>query len=359
MDNKTASLHSDIDTVLNNYDYDFTDVEITSLGNGHINNTYKLTSSTFEFVLQKINHDVFPKTLELSSNAQKINLHLLAQKTEGNYSLLVPQQALTKAGESCINVGNNYWRLMQFISDSYTLEEVKSSEQAALVASAFAKFSCALSDFPAKDLAVIIEDFHNINFRIRQLKEAVENNIQGRLSNCQVSVSFCLDQQGFINQVNEISKKLPLHVTHNDTKINNLLFSTDNKPCAVIDLDTCMPGLLMYDFGDMVRTCCSNLAEDDACTDKMALKLDVFEALIQNYQNTFGDSMTILERESLVVGAKLLPFLLGIRFLTDYLNGDAYFQVSRENHNLDRAMNQIQLFTLVCEAEPELIKLAK
>ena len=359
MDNKSASLHSDIDTVLNNYDYDFSEVEISVLGNGHINNTYQLTTPKAEFVLQQINHVVFPKTAELSSNAQKINLYLQQQKDSGNYPLSVPQQILTKTGDTYSKVGANYWRLMEFISNSYTLEQVESPKQAALVANTFAEFSCTLSDFPTKELVVIIEDFHDISFRMRQLNEAVENDLQGRLSSCQTLVNFCLDQQGFINHVIEISKKLPLHVTHNDTKINNLLFTTGDNPCAVIDLDTCMPGLLMHDFGDMVRTCCSNLAEDDTSIDDMVIKLDIFEALIQNYQNAFGDKMTALEKDSLIVGTKLLPFLLGTRFLTDYLNGDSYFQVSREKHNLDRAINQVQLFTLLCEAELELVKLAK
>lgn len=359
MDNKSASLHSDIDTVLNNYDYDFAEVEITVLGNGHINNTYKLTTPDCEFVLQQINHVVFPKTAELSSNAQKINLHLQRQKNIGNYPLYVPQQILNKSGETCSKVGANYWRLMEFISNSYTLEEVESPKQAALVANAFAEFSRTLSDFPAEELAVIIEGFHDITFRMQQLNEAVENDLQGRLSSCYKLVNFCLDQQHFIKHVTDISKKLPLHVTHNDTKINNLLFTEDDTPCAVIDLDTCMPGLLMHDFGDMVRACCSNLAEDDTNIDEMSIKLDIFKALIQSYQNAFGDKMTALEKDSLIVGAKLLPFSLGTRFLTDYLNGDNYFQVSRKKHNLDRAYNQIQLFTLFCEAEPELVKLAK
>lgn len=359
MDNKSASLHSDIDTVLNNYDYDFTEVEIVVLGNGHINNTYKLTTPDCEFVLQQINHVVFPKTVELSRNAQKINLHLKQQKTIGHYPLAVPQQLLSKTGKTYCKVGANYWRLMEFISNSYTLEEVESPEQAALVANAFAEFSCTLSDFPVEELAIIIEDFHDISYRMRQLKAAVENDMQSRLSSCHASVDFCFAQQSFISHVTDISKKLPLHVTHNDTKINNLLFTEDNTPCAVIDLDTCMPGLLMHDFGDMVRTCCSNLAEDDSNINEMVIKLDIFEALIQNYQNTFANKITALEKGSLIVGAKLLPFIIGTRFLTDYLNGDTYFQVSREKHNLDRANNQFQLFRLLCEVEPELVKLAK
>ncbi len=359
MDNKAASLNTDIDTVLNNYDFDFSKIDVTVLGNGHINNTYKLTTPDAEFVLQQINHDVFPKTLELSSNAQKINQYLLQEKLNGNYPLSVPQQLLTKAGETSIKIGSHYWRLMEFISNSYTLEEVRSPEQAALVSTAFAQFSCALSDFPANDIAVIIDDFHDISFRMRQLSEAVANDNLGRLTECKDVVDFCFDQKAFIDHVVDISKKLPLHVTHNDTKINNLLFTTGDEPCAVIDLDTCMPGLLMHDFGDMVRTCCSNLAEDDTSSDEMVLKLDIFEALITNYQKTFGSKITALEKDSLIVGAKLLPFIIGTRFLTDHLNGDNYFQVSRENHNLDRAISQIQLFTLVCESEAELVKLAQ
>jgi len=358
MEIKQSTLDTDINTVLNNYDFDFTQVKINALGNGHINSTYKLSTADFEFVLQKINHEIFTKTVELSENAQKINQHLLQQKNLGNYPFSVPQQLLTKSGDTCVKIGQDYWRLMEFIDNSYTLEEVTSPEQAALVARAFAQFSCALSDFPADELSVIIDDFHDISFRMRQLSEAVAKDSLGRLENCQHLVNFCFDQKDFINAVVEISKKLPLHVTHNDTKINNLLFSQGETPCAVIDLDTCMPGLLMHDFGDMVRTCCSNLAEDDTNSEKMIFKFDIFAALISNYQQTFGDKLSALEKESLLVGAKLLPFIVGTRFLTDHLNGDNYFTVSRENHNLHRAQSQVQLFKLICEAEPELKKLA-
>jgi Ser/Thr protein kinase RdoA (MazF antagonist) len=359
MNTKKTHLDAEIDTVLKNYNFDFSQIKIENLGNGHINCTYKLTTPTFEFVLQKINHDIFTKTQELSDNAQKINQHLLIKKASADYPLNVPQQLLTKSGNTCIKIGNNYWRLMEFIRNSYTLEEVSTPEQAALVARAFAQFSCALSDFPTSELSIIIEDFHDISFRMKQLSEAVKNDAHGRLTHCQTLVNFYFEQRDFIKEVIDISKKLPLHVTHNDTKINNLLFTQGDTPCAVIDLDTCMPGLLMHDFGDMVRTCCSNLAEDDTNSEKMVLKLDIFAALISNYQAAFGDKLTDLERRSLLIGAKLLPFIVGSRFLTDHLNGDNYFTVSKENHNLDRAKSQVQLFKLVCEAEPELLKLAQ
>ncbi len=357
MDNKKSTLHTDIDIVLSNYNFDFTQAIISPLGNGHINNTYKLSTPESEFVLQKINHDIFTKTVELSENTQKINVHLLQQKKSGNYPFAVPQQLLTTSGNVCIKVGENYWRLMEFIQGSYTLEEVTTPEQAALVARAFAQFSAALSTFPASGLTMIIDDFHDIRARICQLSEAVANDNLGRLSHCQQLVDYCFTQNSFIQHVVEISKKLPLRVTHSDTKINNLLFTQGDIPCAVIDLDTCMPGLLMHDFGDMVRTCCSNLAEDDTNIDNMVFKYDIFAALLSNYQQAFGEKITALERNSLIVGAKLLPFIIGTRFLTDHLNGDNYFAVRRENHNLERAQNQIQLFKLVCQAESELVKL--
>ncbi len=359
MDNINLPFSADIKLLLSHYDFDFSQAKLAPLGNGHINSTFKLSTPKAKFVLQKINHEVFPLTLELCENAQKINQHLKIQSQHASYPLKVPQQLLCRNGDSTVNVNGNYWRLMEYLPGSHTLEKVSNPVQASQVARAFAQFSCALSTFPAEKLTVIIEDFHDIRFRMEQLQEAIANNALNRLSACQEIVDFCLSQQDFVQQVSDLSKKLPVHVTHNDTKINNLLFDkATNEPCAVIDLDTCMPGLLMHDFGDMVRTCCSNLAEDDTSTNEMTLNLDIFEALIKSYRAVFGDKMTLLEKESLIIGARLLPFIIGSRFLTDHLNGDKYFHVSRENHNLDRAKSQLQLYKLISEAEPELRRLS-
>jgi Ser/Thr protein kinase RdoA (MazF antagonist) len=350
--------NTEIERLLTHYNHDFSKVTIVSLGNGHINTTFKLSTPNQDFVLQKINHEVFTHPLQIGNNFQQISLHLLKQKKHTNYPLLVPQQFLSKGGQNVVKIAENYWRLMDFVEGSYTLEKVTNSKQAAQVAEAFALFSGALSDFPAEKLNVVIADFHDIDFRMRQLCDAVKNDSVSRLNDCQELVDFCLSQQNFIEQVIELNNKLPLHVTHNDTKINNLLFSkTDNKPCAVIDLDTCMPGLLMHDFGDMVRTCCSNLAEDNADTENMHFNIDIFEALITNYVRVLGKKISLDERQSLIVGAKLLPFIIATRFITDHLNGDKYFQISRANHNLDRAKNQLQLYKLVVENEPKLARL--
>ena len=350
--------NTEINAVLKNYDIDFTKVNITTLGNGHINRTYKITTPEESFVLQRINHDIFIKTHELTRNTQKINKHLLHQQSLGNYPLSVPQQLLTKSGNTYTKVGEYYWRLMEFIAESFTVEAVNNPEQASAVARSFAQFSRALSDFSTTELTIIIDDFHDINYRMRQLTEAVTKDSLGRLRHCQTLVDFCFGQKSFIKQVIEISRKLPLHITHNDTKINNLLFRPGNIPCAVIDLDTCMPGLLMHDFGDMVRTCCSNLAEDDKNIDSMVFNREIFIALIQSYQQVFNDKLTLLEQESLIIGAKLLPFIVATRFLSDYLNGDHYFAVNRKEQNLDRAHNQVQLFKLVSAAESTLMQFA-
>lgn len=347
-------INKEIEEVLRHYHYDFSQVVIATLGNGHINDTYKLSTPNNNFVLQKINHHVFTNPLQLSKNTQLINQYLV----DTDYPLLVPQQLQTKNGDYVVKTKQNYWRLMEYIEDSYSVEKVSTPKEAELVARSFAMFSSALSHFSTESLSVIIPNFHDIEFRLSQLREAIKNSKANRLNSCQELTEFCFAQQSFINEVVELSSKLPLRVTHNDTKINNLLFSkVDNNPCAVIDLDTCMPGLIMHDFGDMVRTCCSNLEEDDGNVSAMQFQFDIFEALITSYQKSFGTALSPLEKESLVVGARLLPFIIGVRFLTDYINGDVYFHCSRENHNLDRAKNQFQLFNLVSKATSELKRL--
>lgn len=355
-----AAIENEIKLIISYFDFDFAKVKITPLGNGHINCTYKLTTPEYEFVLQRINHQVFTNPMKLCENAQQINQYLLEQRNADNYPLKVPQQLLSKDGNIIVKIGKDSWRLMEFIQESYTLEEATSSQQAAEIARAFAQFSCALTNFPTDNLHIIIEDFHDIGFRMQQLKEALDNDNANRLANCKDLVDFSFSLSDFVKQVTDISSHLPVYVTHNDTKINNLLFSTvNNSPCAVIDLDTCMPGLLMHDFGDMVRTCCSNLNEDDTCIEQMKFNINIFEALITNYKDAFKNKITSLEKESLIVGAKLLPLIMGVRFLTDYLNGDNYFHISRQNHNLDRAKNQFQLYKLITENESKLIELGK
>lgn len=350
VDNKT------LNQVLTQYRCSLDTSKVTPLGNGLINSTFLVRGTSANFVLQRINRNVFKQPNQVVDNAELINKHLLEKKQNGQYPLSPIWQVPTiNMQVMVIDEHDEYWRAIQYIPNCFTVEEVSTPEQATQVATAFAQFTSALSDFPATSLVEIIPDFHNLSARIDHLRTIIQEDANDRLTSCQSLVDFCFDQQEFINEVEQFTQQLPIQVTHNDTKINNLLFcSASNEPLAVIDLDTCMPGYLMHDFGDMVRTCCSNLPEDGTDLQSMTIRFDIYSALTKGYIEAFGDKMSSLEQQSLVTGAQLLPFMIGVRFLTDYLDGDNYFHVEHENHNLDRAKNQLNLYRLLHESREKL-----
>ncbi|WP_286233508.1 phosphotransferase enzyme family protein [Thalassotalea sediminis] len=344
--------------VLEAYLCDIKTSKVTPLGNGLINTTYLVSSPARKFVLQRINHHVFTQPNDVINNADLINDHLYNKKQLGEYQLEPIWQVKSSNGNSMVQYKDNSWRAIQFIPNCYTVEEVSSAKQAREVARAFGAFTCALSDFPAEKLSEIITDFHNLDARITQLKTAKQNNSHQRLTKCHELVATCLAETAFISEVADIITQLPIQVTHNDTKINNLLFAkATNEPIAVIDLDTCMPGFVMHDFGDMVRTCCSNLPEDGTNLDQMTISMDIFKGLSQGYIESFNGQLSELEKQSLVIGAQLLPFMIGVRFLTDYLNGDSYFHTQYNTHNLDRALNQINMYQLLKSKREELSRI--
>ncbi|GAA5139667.1 phosphotransferase enzyme family protein [Thalassotalea piscium] len=344
-----------INKVLPHYHCSLNNSTVAPLGNGLINSTFLVRSINGNFVLQKINPYVFSKPAEVINNAELINNHLLSKQAQGQYQL-TPMRQIKNNLESVFSlVENEYWRAIEYIPNCYTVEVVETPEQAQQVANAFAKFTYALGDFPAHELTTIIPNFHSLNHRLLQLQTAVEKNSCDRLTLCSELVAFCFAQHQFIEQVATLEHNLPLRVTHNDTKINNLLFSANNnKPIAVIDLDTCMPGFIMHDFGDMVRTCCSNLPEDGTNLEKMQVREDILSALAQGYLGELDTKISVLEKQSLVIGAQLLPFMIGIRFLTDFIDGDKYFHTDYKSHNLDRAKNQIKLYSSLQEIQPKI-----
>ena len=328
---------------------------VTTLGNGLINETFLVRNNKKSFVLQKINHHVFKKPAQVINNAERINKHLQTKKEQGLYSLEPMWQIASIQNSPMVTVNNGFWRAIKFIPNCYTVEAVDTTEQATQVATAFGMFTSTLNDFSPNNLSEIIPDFHNLAARIAQLHKVVKADKHNRLKDCQSLVDYCLSQQAFITTVTKLVEKLPVQVTHNDTKINNLLFSSATKePIAVIDLDTCMPGFIMHDFGDMVRTCCSNLPEDGKQLDEMFVRIDIFEALATAYIKSFKGSISLLEQQSLVIGAQLLPFMIGVRFLTDFIDGDNYFHTNYNTHNLDRASNQLHFYTLLNELEEQL-----
>jgi Ser/Thr protein kinase RdoA (MazF antagonist) len=357
MDSKVVS-NGILDEVLSHYDCSLENSTVSSLGNGLINWTFLVKNPDRTFVLQRINHQVFKKPIQVINNAELISEHLCSKQSKNEYNLSPIAQLPTNKNQAFALVDNAHWRALEYIPKCYTVESIEEITQAEQVGNAFAQFTAALSDFSATKLAEIIPDFLNLQSRLEQLDEAINNNLSNRLASCQHIVDYYLAQQEFINEVASITTKLPMHVTHNDTKINNLLFCSETEaPIAVIDLDTCMPGYLMNDFGDMVRTCCSTEPEDGKNLDAMSVRLDVFSALANAYVKGFGDKITPVELKSLVIGARLLPFMLSIRFLTDYINGDVYFHAAHSEHNIERAANQLHLYKLLSAEEAKLTEI--
>ena len=355
--NKFASKESKriLQEVLAYYDCTSADCIISSLGNGLINDTLLVKSEQTSFVLQRINDHVFKQPRLVCKNADLINQHLHIKRLQGMYPLSTIKQLPNKNNDSLLHINNGYWRVITYIADSYSIDAVETPQQAEKAARAFAQFNAALCDFPSENLAEIIPGFHDLSLRLEQLQNAIQADKLKRRTHCQVLIDDCNAQHEFIIEVNDLITILPQKVSHNDTKINNLLFSSiTHQAIAVIDLDTCMPGFLMHDFGDMVRTCCSNLPEDGTHLSQMIVRKDIFKALATGYISTLNKQMNPVEKDSLLVGALLIPFIMAIRFLTDYLDGDNYFAEKHKRHNLARAENQLRLFTLLKQQRTEL-----
>jgi Ser/Thr protein kinase RdoA (MazF antagonist) len=344
--------HNILSLVLAQYGYSQEQCKISLLGNGLINHTYLVKSHDKTFVLQCLNQQVFTAPERVTDNVDLISEHLLSQFSNKTYALMPIWQLRDQNNKNHVNVQGQYWRALHYIEDCYTLESITTPEQASFVGNAFAQFTNAFDNFNSQKLAEIIPQFHHLPTRIAQLDRAIKTSKNSLLLKAKSNIEFIKSQKNFIDEVSAITKNLPLRVTHNDTKINNLLFSNKtNKPIAVVDLDTCMAGYLMHDFGDMVRSCCASIAEDSAELDKMSINIDILTALTKAYIAGFNGALAKIEINSLLLGIKLMPLMLGIRFLTDFLNGDQYFKTGYATHNLVRANNQLHLYKLLCQHE--------
>ena len=265
----------------------------------------------------------------------------------------------TDGKNHCVVDGNAY-RVYKFVKNTKSIEFSKSLEDLYCAGKSFGHFQMLLDDYPADTLFETIVDFHNTPKRVEALKEAIKNDIAGRASSVQKEIDFALQCAEFSSVVVDELKKgtLPLRVTHNDTKINNILFDEEtSEAICVIDLDTVMPGSSLYDFGDALRMGASTGAEDEVNLDLVNFDSKAFESFAKGYLSEMKDKLSKKEIELLPFSAKLLTYECGIRFLTDYLNGDTYFKIHREHHNLDRARNQFKLVWDISTKEEELSKI--
>jgi Ser/Thr protein kinase RdoA (MazF antagonist) len=328
-------------------------------GGGHINDTYcalfDQAGTPVRYILQRINHHVFKNPGALMENVERVTSHL-AKKIEGEPDASRRALRLIPARDGTawhVDAQGNYWRTYLFVERARTYDAVRSAGQAFQVARAFGSFQRMLADLPAQRLHDTIPDFHNTRRRFAALEQAIARDVAGRGQLAGAEIDFAIARKPLTGIL--LDAGLPERVTHNDAKLDNVMLDdTTGEGVCVIDLDTVMSGLAVYDFGDMVRSTTSAASEDEPDLSKVGMQLSMFEALVEGYASTAGGFLTRAEKDHLVLAGKLITFEIGIRFLTDFLSGDVYFKTHREGHNLDRCRTQFQLVRSIEQQEAQM-----
>lgn len=331
-------------------------VQYSRFGCGHINETYLVAcDSGLTYILQRINKSIFTQPEQLMENITAVTEHLAKNAAEPDAKRKSMHLVKTCDGRSFyVDEKGEYWRMYDFVYSTVCLQKAESKEDFYYSGLAFGRFQEDLSDFPAKMLHEPIADFHNTPVRYQQLHSAIEKNFDGRLALCEKEVEFALSKEREAGAIVEKLKtgELPLRVTHNDTKLNNILFDYETrKPLCIIDLDTVMPGSLLYDFGDSIRFGASSAPEDEKDLNKVYCDMELFRAFTEGFLQGCSKNISPAEVQMLPMGAKLMTLECGIRFLADYLNGDTYFRTHYPEQNLDRCRTQ---FKLVADMESKL-----
>ena len=314
-------------------------------GNGHINETYLVeTDGGARYILQKINDTVFRNVPALMENVSAVTRYLRARTDDPRRAMHLVQT--TEGADYLRDEAGGWWRMYDFIENSICLQAAETDEDFYQSAVAFGEFQRELSEFPAHTLHETIAKFHDTRNRYVQFREALNADPLGRAASVQMEIEFALAREKNAGELMRLLEagELPLRVTHNDTKLNNVLLDRETrKPLCVIDLDTVMPGLAAFDFGDSIRFGASTAAEDETDLGKVEMSLELFETYARGFLEACGSALSPLEKATLPLGAKLMTLECGVRFLTDYLSGDTYFRIHRPNHNIDRCRTQFKL----------------
>lgn len=350
--------------IIDAFDVDGVVVDSHPYGNGHINDTkYILMESAGvqrEYILQKINKNVFKNPPALMENYTGVTAFLREKiiAAGGDPERETLNVVKTKDGMNYhIDENGDFWRLILFVVDSNSYDLVERPEQFYDSAVAFGNFQYLLRDYPADTLSETIPNFHNTPDRLRLFKEALAADSCGRAASIKEEIDFVLQREEFASTLERAHSegKLPLKVTHNDTKLNNILFDKNtDRPLCIIDLDTIMPGYSVNDFGDSIRFGATTALEDEVDLSKVNFDINLYELYVKGFIEGANGGLSAGEIEMLPIGAIMMTYECGTRFLTDYLQGDTYFRTSRPNHNLDRARNQ---FKLVRDMEEKLPKM--
>lgn len=320
------------------------------LESGHINTSILIeTFSEEKFVLQRINNFVFKNPKAVISNKLKVSIHL-HNKFSNVPLALREQQILTFVnalnGEPyCIDNEANYWHLTVYIKNSITHKRVTSKKIAFEAGKIYGDFLNNIADFPIEEIEIILPNFHSMSLRFSQFYQALQKANPERLKLANSLIQFAEKHKEEMHILEKLkqSGQIKERLTHNDTKISNVLFNANNDALCVIDTDTVMPGIVHYDFGDAVRTICSNATEDEKNLTKVTININYFEAFTKGFLQKYNANLAIFDVENLALAAKTITFIMGLRMLTDFLNNDCYFKTSYNLHNLDRAKNQFKL----------------
>jgi Ser/Thr protein kinase RdoA (MazF antagonist) len=336
--------------ILSHFNLSEKPVEATLFGNGHINDTLKVKTESGQdkYILQRINHHIFTNVEMLTDNIQTVTSHIRKKLSEKG-ATDIDRKVLTFLpagdGKHYYFDGENYWRVCLMIPRSKSLESL-TPELACETGKAFGDFQSMLADIPEGILGETIPNFHNMEFRLQQFHDALKINAAGRIEEVkdlieaieQRAEALCIQEKLYREG------KLKKRINHCDTKINNILFDeTTNEILCVIDLDTVMPGFVLSDIGDFIRTGCNAGAEDDENLDNVYVRMDIFKAYVQGYSESAKKFLTPLEISMLPYGGRLLTYMQTVRFLTDYINGDTYYKIHHPKHNLQRTRAQFKL----------------
>ena len=345
-------------------------VDGASYGSGHINDTFAVrfdqAGTPVRYILQRVNQRVFRDPAALMENIQRVTRHVAARaRATGRPDparralTLVPTK---EGGAFHRDDRGDYWRCYLFIEKARTLDLAENPRQAYEAARAFGEFQRLLVDFPGARLHETIPDFHHTRRRFETLQRTIVANPRGRVARVPAELDFVLSREAMVDGLLQLQScgDIPERITHNDTKFSNVMLDDPtNEAECVIDLDTVMPALSLYEIGDKVRSATNAAAEDEGDLSKVAMRMPIFEGLVSGYLASAGSILTPAERAHLAFSGKLITLEIGMRFLTDYLEGDVYFKTKRSDHNLDRCRNQFALVRSIEQQEPAMQRTAE
>ena len=324
------------------YGFDLNHCKITSFGNGLINKTYILETEGRKYILQKINTAIFKSPELIAENIHQLNLFF---KEKFPDYLFVHPISTSQNDEMVLLPDGEYYRIFPFIEGSVTFNFVDNIDHAFEAAKQFGKFTRLLSTFKIDKLEVTLPDFHNLDLRYQQFEIALSSGNSNRINDCASAINFMKEHKNIVTVFNTLEQNAGFkkRVTHNDTKISNVLFDTKGKAICVIDLDTVMPGYFISDVGDMLRTYLSPVSEEENDLSKIKVREDFFDAIMKGYLSEMKDELSVEEKKYFVYAGKFMIYMQALRFLTDHFNNDVYYGSQYDGQNLNRCNNQIEL----------------